>query len=200
MNTLDTVAQVAAAYFSHNEVAPEQIPDVIRDIRESLQEGEGNVAGETRSFAPSDENYDDEYRGARMEDLRDERNDQRSDNRPVGGRTPARRLSPREIRDSIHHDYLISFEDGRQYKTLKRHLGTMGLTPETYKAKWGLPHDYPMTSRSFADQRSEVAKAIGLGRGGRGGQPVPPNQNRGRGRQQGAQPGNQNARGGGNRR
>ncbi|MFD9900953.1 MucR family transcriptional regulator [Mesorhizobium sp. NPDC059054] len=68
------------------------------------------------------------------------------------------------VRRSIHHDYLISLEDGQQYRTLKRHLTTLGLTPEEYRAKWNLPPDYPMVAASYSAQRSELAKKLGLGR------------------------------------
>ncbi|WP_197430720.1 MucR family transcriptional regulator, partial [Methylobacterium sp. CCH5-D2] len=56
-----------------------------------------------------------------------------------------------------------SFEDGKPYKTLRRHLTLRGLTPEAYREKWGLPRDYPMTSASYSEQRSELARALGLG-------------------------------------
>ena len=68
-----------------------------------------------------------------------------------------------EIRRSVTSDYLISFEDGKQYKTLRRHLTLRGLSPEQYRAKWGLAADYPMTSQSYSEQRSELARALGLG-------------------------------------
>lgn len=68
------------------------------------------------------------------------------------------------IRKSLTHDYLISLEDGRQYRTLKRHLGKLGLTPEEYRAKWGLPIDYPMVAPAYAAKRSQLAKSLGLGR------------------------------------
>ena len=61
----------------------------------------------------------------------------------------------------------MSFEDGKPYKSLKRHLGTRGLTPEDYRAKWGLPSDYPMVHPAYSAQRSELARAIGLGSKGR---------------------------------
>lgn len=73
------------------------------------------------------------------------------------------KATPQEIRRSITSDYLISFEDGKQYKTLRRHLTLRGLTPEQYRAKWGLAPDYPMTSASYSEQRSELARALGLG-------------------------------------
>ena len=73
-------------------------------------------------------------------------------------------VAPVSIKKSITHDYLISMEDGKPYKSLRRHLSGRGLTPEQYRQKWGLPHDYPMTSASYAAVRSELAKAAGLGR------------------------------------
>lgn len=68
------------------------------------------------------------------------------------------------IKKSISPDYLISLEDGRRYKSLKRHLSGRGLTPEGYREKWGLPPDYPMVAPNYAKQRSELAKSMGLGR------------------------------------
>ena len=73
------------------------------------------------------------------------------------------KATPQEIRKSISSDYLVSFEDGKQYKTLRRHLTLRGLSPEQYRTKWGLPPDYPMTSQSYSEQRSELARALGLG-------------------------------------
>ena len=67
------------------------------------------------------------------------------------------------IRKSITPDFLISLEDGKKYKTLKRHLGKLGLTAEEYRAKWGLPADYPMVAPSYAAKRSELARSSGLG-------------------------------------
>jgi predicted transcriptional regulator len=68
------------------------------------------------------------------------------------------------IKKSITPDYLVSLEDGKPYKTLKRHLAKLGLTPDEYRAKWGLPYDYLMVALSYAAKRSELAKSLGLGR------------------------------------
>src|SRR3954447_10201657 len=76
---------------------------------------------------------------------------------------PEKLTPPVPIRRTVTPDYLISLEDGRQYKSLKRHLSTRGLTPEQYRQKWGLPHDYPMVAATYAAQRSELAKSLGLG-------------------------------------
>lgn len=66
---------------------------------------------------------------------------------------------------SVTSDFIICLEDGKKFKSLKRHLSShYGLTPEQYRTKWGLAHDYPMVAPSYAAQRSEMAKSIGLGR------------------------------------
>lgn len=70
---------------------------------------------------------------------------------------------PVPIKKSITPDYLISLEDGRSYKSLKRHLAGKGLTPAEYREKWGLPRDYPMVAPNYSEQRSQLARASGLG-------------------------------------
>jgi predicted transcriptional regulator len=83
---------------------------------------------------------------------------------PTAEAAPERPVPPVSIKKSITPDYLISLEDGRHYKSLKRHLSGRGLSPEQYRKKWGLPADYPMVAASYAKQRSDLAKALGLGR------------------------------------
>lgn len=69
------------------------------------------------------------------------------------------------IKKSITPDYIISLEDGRKFKSLKRHLSThYGMTPEQYRAKWRLPPDYPMVAPNYAATRSALARSMGLGR------------------------------------
>jgi predicted transcriptional regulator len=69
------------------------------------------------------------------------------------------------VRKSVTPDYIICLEDGKKLKMLKRHLRTTyNMTPEEYRAKWGLAPDYPMVAPSYAAQRSAFAKQIGLGR------------------------------------
>ena len=69
------------------------------------------------------------------------------------------------IQKSITPDFLICLEDGKELKMLKRHLKTAyGLSPDDYRQRWGLPHDYPMVAPNYAKKRSELAKRIGLGR------------------------------------
>ena len=72
------------------------------------------------------------------------------------------------VRRSITPDYLVCLEDGRKFKSLKRHLRTKyNMSPEDYRAKWGLAKDYPMVAPNYAKARSELAKQMGLGQGGR---------------------------------
>lgn len=68
------------------------------------------------------------------------------------------------VKKSVTPDYIICLEDGKRFKSLKRHLRThYKLTPDEYRAKWGLPHDYPMVAPNYAAARSELAKQMGLG-------------------------------------
>ncbi len=68
------------------------------------------------------------------------------------------------VKKSITPDFLICLEDGMKFKSLKRHLRTRyNLSPEEYREKWDLPHDYPMVAPNYADARSELAKKMGLG-------------------------------------
>ncbi len=69
------------------------------------------------------------------------------------------------IKKSVQDEYIVCLEDGKKLKMLKRHLSTSyGLSPEEYRAKWGLPSDYPMVAPAYARKRRDLAKKIGLGR------------------------------------
>jgi predicted transcriptional regulator len=79
--------------------------------------------------------------------------------------TPVELTPAVPIKKSITDDYIICLEDGKKLKMLKRHLMTAyGMTPEQYRAKWGLRHDYPMVAPNYSAKRQELAKKIGLGR------------------------------------
>ncbi len=76
---------------------------------------------------------------------------------------------PVSIRKSLGQEYLICLEDGKKFKSLKRHLKThYDMTPDQYREKWGLPADYPMVAPAYAEQRSRLAKEMGLGQKKRG--------------------------------
>ncbi|KQU85650.1 MucR family transcriptional regulator [Ensifer sp. Root31] len=69
------------------------------------------------------------------------------------------------IKKSVTADFIICLEDGKKFKSLRRHLmAKYGVTPEQYREKWGLPAEYPMVAPSYAQQRSELARASGLGK------------------------------------
>ena len=83
--------------------------------------------------------------------------------KPVEAQVPAV-----SIKKSITDDHLVCLEDGRKFKSLKRHLrAKYNLSPEDYRAKWGLPKTYPMVAPAYAAARSNLAKQMGLGQGGR---------------------------------
>jgi predicted transcriptional regulator len=74
------------------------------------------------------------------------------------------------IKKSVTADFIICLEDGKKFKSLKRHLRTRySMTPDEYRSKWGLPHDYPMVAPNYAKERSNLAKRMGLGQSRKGG-------------------------------
>ncbi len=121
----DLAAEIVAAYVAGNEVAPQDLPALIRTVHGALRE----ISGATP--APS----------------------------PTVAQDPAV-----PIKKSISADYIVCLEDGKKFKSLKRHLRTRySMTPDQYRAKWGLPHDYPMVAPNYAKERSNLAKRMGLG-------------------------------------
>ncbi|HKT54882.1 MAG TPA: MucR family transcriptional regulator [Caulobacteraceae bacterium] len=129
------IGQVAAAYFNNSHVSPAEIPTIINHIASSLA-AVGMPQGAVQS---------DETAGAPA----------------VSAEQP--KLTPAQIRRSITRDALISFEDNKPYKTLRRHLAAKGMTPDDYREKWGLAKTYPMVAPAYSEARSQMAKALGLG-------------------------------------
>ena len=78
--------------------------------------------------------------------------------RPVEELVPA--VHPKK---SVFPDHIICLEDGKRFKSLKRHISALGMTPDEYRAKWSLPSDYPMVAPNYSATRSALAKASGLG-------------------------------------
>ncbi|ACA15148.1 transcriptional regulator, MucR family [Methylobacterium sp. 4-46] len=72
-------------------------------------------------------------------------------------------VPPIPIKKTVTRDAIISLEDGKPYKSLKRHLTARGLSPEEYRRKWNLPPDYPMVAEVYAQRRSDLARVLGLG-------------------------------------
>ena len=86
-----------------------------------------------------------------------------SGSKPEPAKEPPQPKVP--IKKSITNEYLVCLEDGKRFKSLKRHLqSAYGLSPQEYREKWGLPKDYPMVAPAYANARSELAKTMGLGR------------------------------------
>jgi len=88
--------------------------------------------------------------------------------RTVSGIDPAPAPEPLKpavpVKKSVFPDFIVCLEDGKKFKSLKRHLRTAyGMTPEDYREKWGLPADYPMVAPNYAQARSDLAKKMGLG-------------------------------------
>lgn len=88
--------------------------------------------------------------------------------RSFAGGTPAPQAEPLRpavpVKKSVTDDYIICLEDGRKFKSLKRHLmAHYDLTPDEYRVKWGLPSDYPMVAHNYAEARSKLARKMGLG-------------------------------------
>ena len=84
---------------------------------------------------------------------------------PAPEAEPERKAPAVPVKKSIHDDFLICLDDGKRFKSLKRHIMTSyGMTPQNYREKWGLPKDYPMVAPGYAASRSALAKSLGLGR------------------------------------
>ena len=91
--------------------------------------------------------------------------------KPVEAATPE--LKPAvSVKKSVTDEYLICLDDGKRFKSLRRHLTILGMTPDEYREKWGLPRDYPMVAPGYAAVRSSLAKATGLGNARRNVSPV----------------------------
>ncbi|MCJ2023619.1 MucR family transcriptional regulator [Methylobacterium sp. J-067] len=74
------------------------------------------------------------------------------------------KAAPADVKKSIRPEGIISFIDGKTYKTLKRHLTSHGLNPDSYRERFGLPGDYPMVALAYSEKRSSLAKSLGLGK------------------------------------
>jgi len=131
---IQAATEIVVAFLQNGSITQNELPGLVRKVRSAVEE-------DLRRGADTDRGAD-------------------ADTGSPGDR-PA---PPIAIADSVHHDYIVSLEDGQHYRTLRRHLmSKYGLTPEAYRAKWGLPGDYPMVAPAYAEARSEVAKRSGLG-------------------------------------
>jgi predicted transcriptional regulator len=137
MNKLDLVelsADIVAAYISKNPIPRTQLPELIGSVHAAMKSIAEGREIIAETQAPSQ----------KSEEI----------------------VSPAiAIKKSVTEDYIICLEDGLKFKSLKRHLmSKYRLTPDAYRLKWGLPQDYPMVAKNYANARSSLAKKFGLGR------------------------------------
>ena len=142
--SMKLATDIIVAYLGQRSVEPERLAGLVRDVQAALK-------------GDSDET---QYTGRKEVAT--------STSAEVEVASPTERQVAQQpavpIETSVMQNYILSLEDGRPYRSLKRHLRIRyGLTPDEYRKKWGLPHDYPMVAPSYAQERSEVAKRIGLG-------------------------------------
>jgi predicted transcriptional regulator len=137
-DVLGLTAQIVSAHVQKNTVSVEELPNLIREVYNTLA-GFGGSSATTAASASS--------AGA-----------------PAG--VPSEELRPAvPVTKSVFPDYIICLEDGKQMTMLKRHLMTEhNMTVDQYRARWGLPSNYPMVAPNYAETRSALAKKMGLGR------------------------------------
>ena len=147
-------AQIVAAHAGHNEVETDAIPHIIRSVYQTL----ADLRPDREEAVASDQNgyhHDAGYHNghAHGHNGHDHDHDHAQD----------AHIHP-DYGQTVFGDHLICMEDGLSMKMLKRHLITVhGMTPEDYRAKWGLPDDYPMVAADYAKLRSSLALQSGLG-------------------------------------
>lgn len=143
-NRLELIANVAASYLRRNSTNPDQIATVIANITRALDEAAGTQAPVQEQSLVQE---------------------------PPSAETSPRRPQPAvPVSKSVQREHVVCLEDGIRARTLKKHLSVAhGMTPDEYRARWGLPADYPMVAPEYSERRSAMAKSIGLGRkSGRG--------------------------------
>ena len=146
-------AQIVAAHTGHNDVGIDALPDMIRDVYNVLAD-----LDPLRSQAPVAPRQ--AYTDAEEEPAE---HDHPEHPRPAPDHAHNVYVHP-TYGQTVFGDHLICMEDGLTMKMLKRHLLTVhGMTPEEYRAKWGLPSDYPMVAKDYAKLRSSLALQSGLG-------------------------------------
>jgi predicted transcriptional regulator len=140
---LTLVAQIAASYLGQNSINVDQIGVVIANVTSAMNQAEKTLAGGELGNGSAEEAA------------------------PSERREPA--VSPRS---SVKQDYIVCLDCGAKVKTLKRHLQSAhGLEPRSYRERWGLKKEYPMTAPAYSERRSAMARELGLGR--KAGQPAP---------------------------
>jgi predicted transcriptional regulator len=133
---LTLIANVAASYLRRNSTSPDQIATVVANITRALDHATKVNEVVPKPFSSASEPESSE---------------------------PQQPVVP--VKKSVQRAYVVCLEDGIRARTLRKHLAVAhGMTPEQYRAKWNLPDDYPMVAPEYSEQRSAMAKSIGLGR------------------------------------
>ncbi len=145
---LSLSAQIVAAHTGHNEVRTDALPDMIRNVYATLLELNPNTAMASEVVAVT---------------LSDHKHHKHERDGHSHGQAKNEYVHP-TYGQTVFNDHLICMEDGLSMKMLKRHLLTVhGITPDEYRARWGLPPDYPMVASQYAKLRSNLALQSGLG-------------------------------------
>jgi predicted transcriptional regulator len=138
--TLLATTKIVTAWVRSHDVAAAAVSDLIREVYGSLTYREPDLPYAGRMMPAKPE--------------RKAKRDTDQTNQPAV-----------DIRKSVFTDHLVCLEDGKSFKTLKRHLNEVhGMTPDQYRAKWDLPGNYPMIASNYAKERSRISRATGLGK------------------------------------
>lgn len=165
LGRLNATAQIVAAHLATTKVETEQLPELVRRLYASFSEEQpvsgtiGLMASETVNDAPT---------GAKQTDQSisvDRAAEITPAPAPIARAVEKKQQPAVPIKESVFPDYIICLEDGKQLKSLKRHLtAAFGMTLEDYKTKWGLPDEYPTVAPNYTEMRRQVAQKIGLGK------------------------------------
>ncbi len=141
---METTAQIVSNYLSRNEISSESVPALIHDIAEALRNVE-HMPTEPGDHSSDTASVPNEPEAAFSSDA----------TKPLVPAVP--------IEESLGDDFIICLEDGKRLKMLKRYIRRVhNLSPDEYRARWGLPADYPMVAPVHAEKRSRIAKASGF--------------------------------------
>lgn len=133
-------AELVKAYVSNNSARPDEVKQLLADTIGLLRDAAPSLPSESAPPIPS-QHGKTEPKNSDVE------------------KTPLpTKPTPTEISASVTPGYIISFENGKRYKTLRKHLNLHGLTPLTYREKWGLPDDYPMTAAEYSQARAAITE------------------------------------------
>lgn len=146
---IELTTEIVVTYLNHNQIEGSELPDVIKGVHAALNEAVWETT-EPRAIKTVPDRTNEQRNGRMIQPIHPTHRDTLEPAVPVD--------------QSITADYIVCLEDGKRYKSMKQPLRVKhGLTPEQYRAKWGLPHDYPMIAPNYKAHRQRIAQGIGLG-------------------------------------